>query len=115
MGLERSAQTPHRARDLQVTVEGNTRSLDAITDFAGITVGHTTLISGEGKLEQGVLGPIRTGVTVILPRGAANPSPVFAGYFSQNGNGETTGIAWIEESGFTESPVLITNTNSVGW
>jgi len=108
-----SAQTPHRARDLHVPFDGNPGPLNAITDVPGIAVGHTTLISGEGKLQQGT-GPIRTGVTAILPRGASNPTPVFAGYYSQNGNGEMTGTAWIEESGFAGSPILITNTHSVG-
>src|SRR3984885_5222791 len=111
--LHLSAQTPHRARDLHVPFDGNPGPLNAITDVSGVAVGHTTLISGEGKLQQGT-GPIRTGVTAILPRGANNPAPVFAGYYSQNGNGEMTGTAWIEESGFAESPILITNTHSVG-
>jgi D-aminopeptidase len=111
--LHVAAQTPHRARDLQVPFDGTPGQFNAITDVPGVTVGHTTLISGEGKLQRGV-GPVRTGVTAILPRGAANPAPVFAGYFSQNGNGEMTGMAWLEESGFAESPVLITNTHSVG-
>jgi D-aminopeptidase len=111
--LELAAQTPHRARDLQVPFDGTPGQFNAITDVPGVTVGHTTLISGEGKLQRGV-GPVRTGVTAILPRGAANPAPVFAGYFSQNGNGEMTGMAWLEESGFAESPILITNTHSVG-
>ena len=110
---ELTAQAPHRARDLRVPFDGTPGPLNAITDVAGITVGHTTLISGDGKLQQGV-GPIRTGVTAVHPRGAANPTPVFAGYFSQNGNGEMTGMAWLEESGFAEGPLLITNTHSVG-
>lgn len=108
-----AAQTPHRARDLGVPFDGMPGPFNAITDVPGVTVGHTTLILGEGKLERGV-GPVRTGVTAILPRGADNPAPVFAGYFSQNGNGEMTGTAWLEESGFAESPILITNTHSVG-
>jgi len=111
--LNLTAQTPHRARDLGVPFDGNPGSFNAITDVPGIAVGHTTLISGEGKLQQGI-GPIRTGVTAILPRGVTNPAPVLAGYYSQNGNGEMTGTAWIEESGFAESPILITNTHSVG-
>jgi D-aminopeptidase len=110
--LPLAAQTPHRARDLHVPFDGNPGPLNAITDVPGIKVGHTTLISGDGKLQQGV-GPIRTGVTAILPRGS-NPAPVFAGYFSQNGNGEMTGMAWVEESGFATSPIMITNTHSVG-
>jgi D-aminopeptidase len=110
--LTLNAQTRPRARDLQVPFDGNPGPLNAITDVPGIAVGHTTLISGEGKLQQGV-GPIRTGVTAILPRGR-NPAPVFAGYYSQNGNGEMTGMAWVEESGFAEGPLAITNTHSVG-
>jgi L-aminopeptidase/D-esterase-like protein len=110
--LTLNAQTRPRARDLQVPFDGNPGPLNAITDVPGIAVGHTTLISGEGKLQQGV-GPIRTGVTAILPRGS-NPAPVFAGYYSQNGNGEMTGMAWVEESGFAEGPLAITNTHSVG-
>jgi D-aminopeptidase len=96
--VELGAQTPHRARDLKVPFDGTPGQFNAITDVPGVTVGHTTLISGEGKLQRGV-GPVRTGVTAILPRGAANPTPVFAGYFAQNGNGEMTGMAWVEESG----------------
>src|SRR5271154_1911451 len=111
--LNLSAQAPHRARDLHVPFDGNPGTFNAITDVPGIAVGHTTLISGDGKLEQGK-GPIRTGVTAIMPRGVSNPTPVFAGYYSQNGNGEMTGTAWIEESGFAESPIAITNTHSVG-
>ncbi len=107
------AQKSQRARDLGVPFDGATGPLNAITDVPGLEVGHTTLISGEGKLQQGV-GPIRTGVTAILPRGKSDETPVFAGYFAQNGNGEMTGTAWIEESGFAEGPVLITNTHSVG-
>ena len=106
-------QAQERARDLGVPFDGSTGPLNAITDVTGVEVGHTTLISGEGKLQQGK-GPIRTGVTAILPRGKNDATPVFAGYFSQNGNGEMTGTAWIEESGFAEGPVLITNTHSVG-
>ncbi len=107
------AQQRQRARDLGVPFDGKTGPLNAITDVPGLEVGHTTLISGKGKLQQGV-GPIRTGVTAILPRGKSDETPVFAGYFAQNGNGEMTGTAWIEESGFAEGPVLITNTHSVG-
>jgi L-aminopeptidase/D-esterase-like protein len=103
-----------RARDLGVPFDGTPGALDAITDVAGVLVGHTTLISGEGKLQRGK-GPIRTGVTAILPRGPDSQSnPVFAAWFSQNGNGEMTGTTWVEESGFLEGPVMITNTHSVG-
>ncbi|HTU47614.1 MAG TPA: P1 family peptidase [Bryobacteraceae bacterium] len=108
-----AAQTKPRARDLHVPFDGTPGPLNAITDVAGIEVGHTTLISGDGALQVGV-GPIRTGVTAILPRGKKDPVPVFAGYFAQNGNGEMTGTAWIEESGFAEGPILLTNTHSVG-
>src|SRR5271157_327101 len=103
-----------RARDLGVPFDGTPGPLNAITDVAGVTVGQTTLISGEGKLVVGK-GPIRTGVTAVLPRGKDSMNnPVFAGWFSQNGNGEMTGTTWVEESGFLEGPVMITNTHSVG-
>src|SRR5262249_40798299 len=87
--------------------------LNAITDVKGIEVGHTTLIAREGKLQVG-RGPVRTGVTAILPRGRGSVDPVFAGWFSLNGNGEMTGTTWIEDAGFVEGPVLLTNTSSVG-
>lgn len=103
-----------RARDLGIPFEGTPAKLNAITDVAGVEVGYTTIIEGEGKLDVGK-GPVRTGVTAILPRGHASLNdPVYAGYFSLNGNGEMTGIAWVEESGFLEGPVMITNTHSVG-
>ena len=103
-----------RARDLGVPFDGTPGPLNAITDVAGVTVGHTTLISGEGKLQIG-RGPVRTGVTAVLPRGLESMSnPVFAGWFTENGNGEMTGTTWVEESGFLEGPVMITNTHSVG-
>src|ERR1700738_659921 len=103
-----------RARDLGVPFDGTPGPLNAITDVAGVTVGHTTLISGEGKLQIGK-GPVRTGVTAVLPRGQASMgNPVFAGWFTENGNGEMTGTTWVEESGFLEGPVMITNTHSVG-
>jgi L-aminopeptidase/D-esterase-like protein len=103
-----------RARDLGVPFEGTPGPANAITDVAGVEVGQTTLISGEGKLVVGK-GPVRTGVTAILPRGqGSNADAVFAGWFSQNGNGEMTGTTWVEESGFLEGPVLVTNTHSVG-
>jgi D-aminopeptidase len=103
-----------RARDLGVPFDGTPGPLNAITDVPGVTVGHTTLISGEGKLQIGK-GPVRTGVTAILPRGKDSMSnPVFAGWWSLNGNGEMTGTTWVEESGFLEGPVMITNTHSVG-
>jgi L-aminopeptidase/D-esterase-like protein len=103
-----------RARDLGVPFDGTPGALNAITDVSGVTVGHTTLISGEGKLQIGK-GPVRTGVTAVLPRGKDSMSnPVFAGWWSLNGNGEMTGTTWVEESGFLEGPVMITNTHSVG-
>ena len=103
-----------RARDLGVPFDGVPGLLNAITDVAGVTVGHTTLMSGEGKLKVGA-GPVRTGVTAVLPRGKDSMNtPAFAGWFSQNGNGEMTGTTWVEESGFLEGPVMITNTHSVG-
>lgn len=103
-----------RARDLGIPFEGTPGRLNSITDVPGVEVGYTTLISGEGKLEVGK-GPVRTGVTAILPRGHSAPNdPVYAGFFSLNGNGEMTGTAWMEESGFLEGPIVITNTHSVG-
>jgi D-aminopeptidase len=110
-------ENPHpkpRARDLGVPFDGAPGAYNAITDVPGVLVGYTTLISGEGKLVVGK-GPVRTGVTAILPRGKDSMSDaVFAGWFSQNGNGEMTGTTWVEESGFLEGPVMITNTHSVG-
>jgi len=108
------AQSQPRARDLGIPFDGSPGPLNAITDVAGVEVGFTTLISGEGKLVVGQ-GPVRTGVTAVLPRGKASINdPVFAGWYSLNGNGEMTGTTWIEESGFFEGPVMITNTHSVG-
>src|SRR6201996_87340 len=106
------AQGP-RARALGVPFDGAPGPLDAITDVKGVEVGDTTLVRGEGKLMAGK-GPVRTGVTVIFPRGRADADPVYAGWFSQNGNGEMTGTTWVEESGFLEGPIGITNTHSVG-
>jgi L-aminopeptidase/D-esterase-like protein len=108
-----NAQTKPRARDLGVPFDGTPGPLNAITDITGVEVGMTTLISGDGPLKVGV-GPVRTGVTAILPRGKASNDPVFAGWFSLNGNGEMTGTTWIEEAGFLEGAVFITNTHSVG-
>jgi len=106
--------TKPRARDLGVPFDGTPGPFNAITDVPGVLVGHTTLISGDGKLVVGK-GPVRTGVTAILPRGKDTMmNPVFAGWFAQNGNGEMTGTTWVEESGFLEGPVMITNTHSVG-
>ena len=102
-----------RARDLGIPLAGEPGPLNAITDVAGVEVGHVTLVSGEGELKVGS-GPVRTGVTAVLPRGKASNDPVFAGWFSLNGNGEMTGTAWMDESGFLEGPVMLTNTHSVG-
>ena len=107
------AQSASRARALGVPFDGTPGPLDAITDVKGLEVGDTTLIRGEGKLITGQ-GPVRTGVTVLFPRGREDGDPVYAGWFSQNGNGEMTGTTWVEESGFLEGPVAITNTHSVG-
>jgi len=102
-----------RARDLGVPFVGTPGPDNAITDVMGVWVGHTTLIRGEGALRVGE-GPVRTGVTVVLPRGDTPADPVFGGWFALNGNGEMTGTTWIEESGFLEGPIAITNTHSVG-
>jgi D-aminopeptidase len=102
-----------RARDLGVPFDGTPGPLNAITDVRGIEVGHSTLVRGAGKLVVGQ-GPVRTGVTAVLPRGRESTDPVFGGWFSLNGNGEMTGTTWLEESGFLEGPVMITNTHSVG-
>ncbi len=103
-----------RARNLGVPFDGTPGPLNAITDVAGIEVGYATIIRGEGKLVVGK-GPVRTGVTAIIPRGHDSLNdPVYAAVFSLNGNGEMTGTHWIEESGFLEGPVVITNTHSVG-
>jgi D-aminopeptidase len=101
-----------RARDLGIPFDGTPGALNAITDVAGVEVGQVTLFSGSGKLVVGK-GPVRTGVTAILPRGK-KCDPVFAGWYTLNGNGEMTGTTWVEESGFLEGPVMITNTHSVG-
>ncbi|MBI1256175.1 MAG: S58 family peptidase [Chloroflexi bacterium] len=104
--------TPIRARDLGIPLDGTPGPLNAITDIEGLLVGHTTLSEGEGALNVGH-GPVRTGVTVVLPRGRQY-DPVFAGGYVLNGNGEMTGTIWVEESGFLEGPIAITNTHSVG-
>ncbi len=97
--------TKPRARDLGIHFEGTPGPLNGITDVQGIEVGYATLVEGSS---------VRTGVTVVHPRGKADHAPVFAGWFPFNGNGELTGSAWIEEGGFLEGPVAITNTHSVG-
>ena len=113
MGTWGFAQKP-RARDLGIPFNGTPGPLNAITDVQGVEVGYSTLISGEGKNVVGK-GPVRTGVTAIFPRGKAQKfSPVYANWYSLNGNGEMTGTTWVTESGFLETPLMITNTNSVG-
>ena len=107
------AQARPRENDLKLPIGGAPGTLDAITDVAGVEVGHTTLISGSGALVVG-RGPVRTGVTVIHPRGKGNSDPVFAAWFTLNGNGEMTGTTWVQESGYLEGPIGITNTHSVG-
>ena len=111
--LAQSQTRKPRARDLGVPFEGTPAALNAITDVAGVEVGFTTLIEGDGALQVGT-GPVRTGVTAILPRGKASNDAVMAGWFSLNGNGEMTGTTWVKESGFLEGPIFITNTHSVG-
>ena len=107
------AQSKPRARDLGVPFDGHPGPLNAISDVKGVEVGETTLISGQGPLQVGI-GPVRTGVTAILPRGKNSRDSVFASYFSLNGNGEMTGTHWVDDSGFLDGPILITNTHSVG-
>jgi D-aminopeptidase len=113
LAISASAQSKPRARDLGVPFDGTPGVNNAITDVKGVEVGDTTLISGEGKLVVGK-GPVRTGVTAILPRGKTNNDAVFAAWFTLNGNGEMTGTTWIEDSGFLNGPVMVTNTHSVG-
>jgi L-aminopeptidase/D-esterase-like protein len=107
--MNRSSTSPGvarpRARDLGIPFDGRPAPFNAITDVAGVEVGLTTIIRGED---------VRTGVTAILPRGKGSTDPAFAGWFALNGNGEMTGTAWIDEAGFLEGPILITNTHSVG-
>ena len=119
--LTPSAQEKLRARDFGIPFDGTPGPLNAITDVRGVEVGVTTIIRGDappqkegGPPPKPGGGPVRTGVTVVLPRGKASNDPVFAGWFSQNGNGEMTGTTWIAEGGFMEGPVFITNTHSVG-
>jgi L-aminopeptidase/D-esterase-like protein len=108
-----SAQSRPRARDLGIPIGGTAGPLDAITDVAGVEVGHTTVIRGAGPLQVG-RGPVRTGVTVVHPRGRESADPVFGAWFTLNGNGEMTGTTWLAESGLLEGPIAITNTHSVG-
>src|SRR5256714_10250884 len=113
--LAQTTPTKPRARDLGIAtlIGGTAGALDAITDVPGLEVGQTTLISGSGALVVGQ-GPVRTGVTVIHPRGKDNADPVMGAWFTLNGNGEMTGTTWLQESGFLEGPIAITNTHSVG-
>jgi D-aminopeptidase len=108
-----SSQSKPRARDLGVPFDGTPGPYNAITDVKGVEVGHTTLISGQGKLKVGE-GPVRTGVTAVLPRGKNSTDDVFGAWFTLNGNGEMTGTTWLEDSGLLDGPVMITNTHSVG-
>ena len=107
-----SQEKKPRARDIGIPFDGTPGKYNAITDVAGVEVGQTTLIEGSGKLEKGK-GPVRTGVTAIFPAGKKY-APVFANWHMLNGNGDMTGTHWITESGFLETPILITNTSSVG-
>jgi D-aminopeptidase len=107
------AQTKPRARELGVPFDGTPGQWNAITDVKGVEVGHTTLISGEGPLKVGV-GPVRTGVTAIVPRGKKSNDAVFGGWFTENGAGEMTGTIWLKDSGYLDGPIMITNTHSVG-
>lgn len=115
VGVAEAQTGKPRARELGISplIGGVPGALDAITDVAGVEVGQVTLISGEGKLVRGQ-GPVRTGVTMVHPRGKANPDPVFGAWFTLNGNGEMTGTTWLQESGLLEGPIGITNTHSVG-
>lgn len=117
MTLAQNSSAPQshdpRARDLGIPFEGSPGPLNAITDVAGVEVGFKTIIRGEGRLVIGK-GPVRTGVTAIFPRGKSDSHAAFAGYFAGNGNGDMTGTHWIDESGVLETPILITNTGSVG-
>jgi L-aminopeptidase/D-esterase-like protein len=111
--LATAGRAADRARDLGVPFDGAPGPLNAITDVAGVEVGHATIVRGEGALVVGQ-GPVRTGVTAVLPRGREKDDPVFGAWFSLNGDGEMTGTTWLEDSGLLEGPVMITNTHSVG-
>jgi L-aminopeptidase/D-esterase-like protein len=108
-----SMQADARARDLGVPFEGRPGALNAITDVPGVEVGHKTVISGEGPLKVGS-GPVRTGVTVIFPRGRADPRPVYGGFFNLNGNGEMTGASYLDDFGVVQGPIGLTDTNAIG-
>jgi D-aminopeptidase len=113
LGAQQSPRSRAREMGFSALIAGVPGPLDAITDVAGVEVGHTTLVSGSGRLVVGK-GPVRTGVTVVHPRGKASADPVFGAWFTLNGNGEMTGTTWLQESGILEGPVAITNTHSVG-
>ncbi len=109
-----SEQMKPRARDLGLPFDGMTGEFNGLTDIAGVEVGFATLVEGEGDVQVGK-GPIRTGVTAILPKGKrTKPSPIWAGQFNLNGNGEMTGTHWINDAGYFISPICLTNTHSVG-
>ena len=108
-----AAQSPPRGRELGIPFPGKTGQWNAITDVPGVSVGHVTLIQGDGALVPGK-GPIRTGVTAIFPRPRGDWDFVMAGTFNLNGNGDMTGVNWVKESGFLEGPILLTGTHSVG-
>lgn len=111
--LVSAAQAGERARELGVPFEGTPGALDAITDVPGVEVGQVTLIRGQGRLKVGK-GPVRTGVTVVFPRGRDNPHSVNGGFFDLNGNGEMTGQAYLQDFGIVQGPIGITNTNAIG-
>ena len=113
LALALATQADARARDLGVHFEGTPGPLNAITDVPGVEVGHKTLIAGEGALKVGI-GPVRTGVTVVLPRGRAEGRAVYGGFFDLNGNGEMTGRAYLEDFGIVQGPIGITNSNAIG-
>ena len=113
LALLTAVQAGARARDLGIPFEGAPGLLNAITDVRGVEVGHKTLIAGEGPLKVGA-GPVRTGVTVIFPRGRADPRPVYGGYFDLNGNGEMTGSAYLDDFGVVHGPIGLTDTNAIG-
>ncbi len=108
-----ATQAQGRARDLGIPFEGRPGFLNAITDIPGVEVGQKTLIEGDGPLKVGT-GPVRTGVTVIFPRGHADLRPVYGGFFNLNGNGEMTGRAYLDDFGIVQGPIGISDTNAVG-
>jgi len=105
--LALATQAEARARDLGIPFEGTPGPLNAITDVHGVEVGQKSLIEGKGPLKVGV-GPVRTGVTIIFPRGRTDARPVYGGFFNLNGNGEMTGRAYLDDFGIVQGPVGIT-------